>query len=243
MKVRFQSLQDSLRAAIWARLERGELTGKSLARKAAFQQAHLSNFLNGKRGLSLQATDRLLDVLHLDVLQLAGIDGAADIAAHTERHGGDVEHVAVVTLEAAAHQARFGADDIQDVVAFPRSFLRRLKPHMIGNRRDWTRFVVVRIDAASAAGMAPLLRPGAQVLIDRHYNAPQPQREPSSSEVYAVNDGPRGVISRLSVAPGNLIVRPLRETERSPVHLIPVPEGRRAADFIIGRLRHIAMEI
>ena len=62
MKIRFQTLQDSLRTGIWARLERGELTGKSLAHKAGFQQAHLSNFLNGKRGLSLQAMDRLLDV-------------------------------------------------------------------------------------------------------------------------------------------------------------------------------------
>ena len=68
--------------------------------------------------------------------------------------------------------ARFSADDIQDVVSFPRSFLRRLKPKTIGNRRDWTRFVVVTLDEQNAAGMSPQLLPGAQVLIDRHYNSP-----------------------------------------------------------------------
>ena len=49
MKIRFQNLQDNLRANIWARLERGEQTGTRIASLAGFQQAHLSNFLNGKR--------------------------------------------------------------------------------------------------------------------------------------------------------------------------------------------------
>src|SRR5271157_944052 len=102
MKIKFQSLQDSLRAGIWARLERGELTGKSLAHKAGFQQAHLSNFLNGKRGLSLQAMDRLLDVLHLDVLQLAGVDEALRHASLGEHPVNDTEAVALVTLADAA---------------------------------------------------------------------------------------------------------------------------------------------
>src|SRR3954454_7082793 len=128
MKTRFQTLQDSLRTSIWGRLERGELTGKSLAHSAGFQQAHLSNFLNGKRGLSLQAMDRLLDVLHLDVLQLAGVNEARQHAAEGGRTPHETEAVALVMFTAAARTARFSPDDIQDVISFRKSFLRRLKP-------------------------------------------------------------------------------------------------------------------
>src|SRR5580704_17013012 len=98
MKSRFQTLQDSLRAGIWARLERGELTGKALAHKAGFQQAHLSNFLNGKRGLSLQAMDRLLDVLHLDVLQLAGVNEALRYVSDGEPSPNYTEAIALVSF-------------------------------------------------------------------------------------------------------------------------------------------------
>ena len=69
--MRITDLEDSLRAHIWARIRRGELTGSGLSRDAGFQQAHMSNFLNARRGLSPEAMDRLLDVLALDVLDLA----------------------------------------------------------------------------------------------------------------------------------------------------------------------------
>ena len=241
MKTRFQTLQDSLRTGIWARLDRGELTGKSLAHKAGFQQAHLSNFLNGKRGLSLQAMDRLLDVLHLDVLQLAGVDEARRQAVDGGVSPRETEAVAMVTFATAARAARFSADDIQDVVGFPRSFLRRLKPKTIGNRRDWTRFAVIALDEHHADGMSPQLQAGAQVLLDRHYNAPA--HEGASPELYAVRDGPHGCVIRVTLTPGHLILRPIAETPTSQVRLIAVPAGRRAGDFIVGRVRHIAMEV
>jgi transcriptional regulator with XRE-family HTH domain len=239
MKSRFQTLQDSLRAGIWARLERGELTGKALAHKAGFQQAHLSNFLNGKRGLSLQAMDRLLDVLHLDVLQLAGVNEALRYVSDGEPSPNDTEAVALVSFATAARTARFSAHDIQDVVSFPRSFLRRLKPKTIGNRRDWTRFAVVTLDEQNAAGMAPQLMPGAQVLIDRYYNAAG--RDAASPDLYAVMDGTNRCITRVTLTSGHLILRPNLKT--ALVRLIAVPHGRRAGDFIVGRVRHIAMEV
>jgi transcriptional regulator with XRE-family HTH domain len=239
MKTRFQTLQDSLRAGIWARLERGDLTGKSLAHKAGFQQAHLSNFLNGKRGLSLQAMDRLLDVLHLDVLQLAGVNEARRYIADGEHPPNDTEAVALVSFDTAAHAIRFSADDVQDAVSFRRSFLRRLKPKIVGNRRDWTRFAVVTLDEQNAAGMSPQLLPGAQVLIDRHYNSPP--REANSPELYAVMAHAIACVTGVTLTSGHLILRPQLQT--APVRLISVPHGRRAGDFIVGRVRHIAMEV
>lgn len=242
MKTRFQTLQENLRSGIWARLERDELTGKSLARKAGFQQAHLSNFLNGKRGLSLQAMDRLLDALHLDVLQLAGVNEALRYVSDGEHSHNETEAVALVTFNTAARALRFSTDDIQDVVCFRRSFLRRLKPKTAGNRRDWTRFAVITLDERNTAGMCPQLMPGAHVLIDRHYNSPR-LNDTVSPELYAVMNGAHGSISRLTLTRGLLILRTNHEVKGPRTRLIAIPPGRRAGDFIVGRVRHIAMEV
>lgn len=164
------------------------------------------------------------------------------------RHAADGRHfshrtepVALVTLLTAARAARFSADDIQDVVSFPASFLRRLKPKTIGNRRDWTRFAVITINEENAAGMSPQLRPGAQVLIDRHYNAPK-LGDTASPHLYAVLSGPQASITRVTLTRGLLILRTLNETEGPRKRLITIPHERRAGDLIVGRIRHISME-
>jgi hypothetical protein len=241
MKIRFQDLQESLRANIWARLERGDLTGRRLASDAGFRQAHLSNFLNGRRGLSLQAMDSLLDVLHLDVLDLANIEAAA-------RHSGSVgnprqgtQAVAVVSLATAARLPRFDADHIQDSVQFPMSLLRRLKQKTVGNRRDWTRFAAVKITEQEAAGMSPLLSPGAMVLLDRYYNAP-PTEESGDSAIFAVLEGPRCVVRRVTAFSRTLILRSLQQGPDSPLRMMDVQPGRRPGDYIIGRVRHVSVE-
>src|SRR3974377_546039 len=115
----FEDLVYNLHANIWSRLERGEVTGKGLARNAGFQQAHLSNFLNCRRGLSLQAMDRLLDLLHIDVLHLAGVSDVERRESNSAED--DTQLVALVSLDAAARVIRFTADDIQGAVSFPRT--------------------------------------------------------------------------------------------------------------------------
>ncbi len=242
MKIRFHTLQDSLRAGIWARLERGELTGKGLAHKAGFQQAHLSNFLNGKRGLSLHAMDRLLDVLHLDALDLAGVDPILRHIDNAEGRRDNAETVVVVSLDSAAHLPRFTTDHIQDTVSFERSFLRRLKPKTIGNRRDWARFVAVKLRKEDVDGI-PLLKAGAVILIDRHSNALPPANRPQDQGLYAVLDGAKCLIRRITVAPGTLILREHTEKPASTLRLVPIPPGRRASDLVIGKIRHLSTEI
>ena len=65
----FRDLQDRLRRLLWGGvLESGELTETALAEKTGFRQAHISNFLHRKRGLSLRATD---DVLRAEELSCA----------------------------------------------------------------------------------------------------------------------------------------------------------------------------
>ena len=243
MKVRFQNLQDNLRATLWARLERGDQTGNRIAALAGFRQAHLSNFLNGRRGLSLQAMDRLLDVLHLDVLDLANVDAAARHVSDPGPQSHDVQAIAVVSLAVASRSTRFSADHIQDTLQFRKSFLRRLKPKTIGNRRDWTRFVVAQLTEEDAEGMAPLLRAGALALIDRYYNTPPPPRaRPTDTSVYAVLAGSRCVMRRLAASSHTLALYPLAWGPSSPDRLIEIPPGHRPADYIVGRVRHVSVE-
>lgn len=242
MKVRFQSLQDNLRAAIWARLERGDLTGSRLAVQAGFQQAHLSNFLNSRRGLSLQAMDQLLDALHLDVLDLAEVNEAS-------RHGyspapaTDKQLLAVVPLQAAARYAKFGADQIHDTFEVEKSLLRRLKPRVTGNRRDWTRFVMTKVAEQEVTGMAPLVNPGALLLLDRHYNSPSSAVDPPDPNLYAVRNGNRCLVRRVTATRGNLLLRPLNEGAGAPIELLAIPPGQHHGYFIIGRVRYLAMEL
>jgi plasmid maintenance system antidote protein VapI len=60
MSTNFRGLQERLRERLLAHINAGELTGMELARQTGFQQAHISNFLNRRRGLSLDAMDAIL---------------------------------------------------------------------------------------------------------------------------------------------------------------------------------------
>ncbi|HEY4661330.1 MAG TPA: helix-turn-helix domain-containing protein, partial [Terriglobales bacterium] len=68
--MKFKALQENLRKALWELIDEGELTGQRLANQTGFRQAHISNFLNRKRSLSLDGMDRVLSVQRLSVLDL-----------------------------------------------------------------------------------------------------------------------------------------------------------------------------
>ncbi len=70
----FQYLHELLRLELLRRIEQGSLTGTKLAQQAGFQQAHISNFLNKKRSLSLEGLDRVLAAQNLTVDQLLPVD-------------------------------------------------------------------------------------------------------------------------------------------------------------------------
>ena len=66
----FQDLHELLRLELLRRIELGSLTGTSLARQSGFRQAHISNFLNRKRSLSLDGLDRVLAAQNLSIEQI-----------------------------------------------------------------------------------------------------------------------------------------------------------------------------
>ena len=70
-------LQENLRLEILRRIRRGLITGAELARASGFRHAHISNFLHGKRSLSLQGFDRILAAGNLSILDLIPAPNAA----------------------------------------------------------------------------------------------------------------------------------------------------------------------
>ena len=73
----FQDLHELLRLETLRRVELGILTRTGLAKQVGFKQAHISNFLNRKRSLSLDGLDRVLDAQNLTVDQIMPLDLSA----------------------------------------------------------------------------------------------------------------------------------------------------------------------
>src|SRR3974377_2074811 len=91
--MRFRALQDNLRKILLERIETGELTGLRLAQQTGFKQAHISNFLNRKRGLSIEGMDKVLSVQHLSVLDLLDPAEVNKRASILPPSGDDFENV------------------------------------------------------------------------------------------------------------------------------------------------------
>ncbi len=78
----FQDLHELLRLELLRRIERGTLTGSRLAQQIGFQQAHVSNFLNRKRALSLEGLDRVLASQNITIDQLLPLEIQATHSTH-----------------------------------------------------------------------------------------------------------------------------------------------------------------
>ncbi len=232
-----QDLQDKLRAHIRARIGRGELTGTDLSREAGFQQGHLSNFLNARRGLSLESMDRLLETLNIGVLDLADLK---DLQQQVSFPAVGFESVAVVSGVQAASQPRFTPEQVLESRNFSKSFLRRLKPNDAGNRGDWLRFVLLRLDAKAAAGMFPHLLADVTLLVDRHYNSLQPYRR-FRPNIYMVHTQARCFIGYVSISGDHLVLRP--QAPQHSVELVRIEHGRSYHDYIVGRVCHVGFEV
>ncbi len=238
--MRFKALQERLRQTLWARIEAGELTGLKLADQTGFQQAHISNFLNRKRGLSLAGMDKVLSVQHLSVLDLldpAEVNKRASIVPPSKD---EFDSVLLVDAAAAATKPLIIADDVREILKFKKGFLRRLRPDMATPREGWTRFVLIKPDARDAMGMFPRLLPGATVLLDRHYNTLKPYRKGDSRNMYAVRRDGTCTIRYVSLAEDRLVLRP--HNQAYPVDVLPVELGQSYADYLVGRVCHVAIE-
>jgi len=235
----FLALQESLRRVVADRIRQHEFTGASLAKETGFRQAHISNFLHRKRGLSLQAMDCILEALHLsvaDLLDPAEIKARAHVASPPKGY----ENIPLVK-PAAAPSRLVPHSAILECVTFKKSFLRRLRPGMASPREEWSRFLCIEADAENGDAMAPCISPGAILLIDRHYNSLQPYRR-MNANLYAVHNAGRVLIRYIERQDGSLLLRP--QNQQFSLALIVIgSDGRLPAEQIVGRVCHASREL
>jgi plasmid maintenance system antidote protein VapI len=233
----FQDLHELLRLELLRRIERGTLTGTRLAQQAGFQQAHISNFLNRKRALSLEGLDRVLASQNLSIEQFLPID----IAAAAPLPSSDpTEFVPVVSPSAAMDEARIATEAVIETIQVSASRLHDNRARPSPRHANWQRFIAIRADAQQSAAMDPLLAPGAIAVLDRHYNSLSPYRAHQQT-LYAVRCGAALLLRFVDFDEGRLILRPY--SREFPVQLLPLATHESPADYLVGRVCLVFSEL
>ena len=237
--MKFQALQENLRKALWERIQEGDLTGLRLARETGFKQAHISNFLNRKRGLSIEGMDKVLNVERLSVLDLLDPSEINKRASIPPPGDDEFQNVLMVEGSVAATEPLLIRMNVKEIIKFKKNFLRKLRSAPESGRDEWERFVAIQIDAREGMSMYPRLLPGATVLVDRHYNSLKPYRK-GESNMYAVNKNEFCTVRYVEVAGKHLVLRP--HNNAYPVEVMPIQHGKKPPDYLIGRICYVGIE-
>jgi hypothetical protein len=237
--MKFRVLQENLRNTLWERIEEGDLTGLRLAQQTGFKQAHISNFLNRKRGLSLEGMDRVLAVQHLSVLDLLDPVEVNKRASIVPPSNDEFQNVLLTDGAVAATHPLLTSMHVKEILKFKKSFLKKLKPEVESDREKWERFVVIRADAREGMSMYPRMLPGATLLIDRHYNSLKPYRK-GEFNMYAVLKDGTSTVKYVERAGNQLILRP--HNQAYPIEVLTMEEGKSPCDYLVGRICYVGIE-
>lgn len=229
----FFQLHEQLRMEIARRIDRGQLTGTLLARQTGLRQSHLSNFIHGKRRLSLSALDRVLASQLLCIEDLLPEPHRATRPQPEDISPENVSIVPLVSNATALHAPVVTHRSILELIHLPAGALAHLRPRRTFTRRSWQRFVAVRLTAAQARPMEPALTAGSVAVLDRHYNSLVPNH-PSRPNIYAVNLANALVFRYLTYEANRLILRP--HALDSPVELLKLAADESPSTAIAGRV-------
>ena len=232
----FTQMHEHLRLELQRRIQRGTLSVSLLARQTGYGQAHLSNFLHCRRLLSLEAMDRILAAQHLTVADLLPAN-AHDRHTHGEEEGSAVP---IVSHATALFEPYIRASVAHGMLHLPDGVLRTIRARASQSRRAWQRFVAVRVPAADAMAMEPLVLPEALVLIDRHYNSLITYR-PNRPNLCAVRHGAHLTLRYVDFTANRLVLRP--HNIAFPVELLEMNPGESPNDLIAGRVVLILNEL
>lgn len=230
-------LQNRLRTMLRERIEAGELTGTDVAKRAGFRQAHVSNFLNQRRGLSVEAMDRVMETLRLEVPDLLP-EGHKRITVAEGSCCADFDSVPMVGYEALS-QSDFGSGEIVELLRFKKSFLQRLRAEMANQRSNWRRFVSIKADKDCYLAMRPRLLLGSALLIDRHYNSLRSYRR-QEQNLYVVKSAEGCKVRYVELQGTHLTLRP--ESRNCALGYVQLGKGETFAEYVIGRVAHISVE-
>jgi transcriptional regulator with XRE-family HTH domain len=229
-------LHERLRLEIARRIDRGLTTGTLLARQCGLKPSHISNFLHRKRKLSLAAFDRILAAQALsieDLLPQRSPSTAAPRAIAGGMHGRKLDSVPLVSQASAIHAPGIPPKAAVEMIHLPAGILDQLRPRRAVVRRNWERFVAVRVSSAQAAPMNPVLTPNAIVVLDRHYNSLAPYLPPRPS-LYAVNIANDLSFRYVGFEADHLVLRP--HALEHPVELLSLGVAESPSGYIVGRV-------
>ena len=229
-------MHERLRLELLRRIQRGTLSVSLLARQTGIGQSHLSNFLHGRRQLSLEAMDRVLTAQQMSFSDLQPAQGR-QLEFHGREESGAVP---VVPHATALFEPLVRPAAVQSLLYLPASVLRATRSRTAHRRRTWQRFVAVTISAQDAQAMEPLVLPNAVVVIDRHYNSLAPYR-PNRLNLYAVRHEASLKLRYVDYQLNRLVLRP--HSIAFPVELIEVGANEAPNDLIVGRVALILNEL
>jgi transcriptional regulator with XRE-family HTH domain len=234
-QMNFTQMHERLRLELLRRIQRGTVSVSLLARQTGFGQSHLSNFLHNRRQLSLEAMDRILAAQHMTAGDLLPATYQQEALAAD----GESSSVPVVSHAAALFEPYIRPSVTQSMLHLPGGLLQSIRARVSNPRRAWQRFVAVRISAADALPMEPLVLPEAITLIDRHYTSLMPYR-PNRPNLYAVRYGSHLTLRYVDFVANRLVLRP--HNIAFPVDLLEVDSGEPPSELIAGRIALILNE-
>jgi hypothetical protein len=230
--MKFSELHERLRLETWRRIDQGVLSRALLARQTGLAVGHISNFLNWRRRLSLPALDRILQAEALGVEDLAakGVAGPAMAQRAAEEA---LDEVPIVSAATAITMPVLPGRAVLGWVHLPIGWLASLPARRLVGRRLWDRFVGVRVTAAQAQAMEPLLRVDAVVVLDRHYNSLAPIRPPHPN-LYGVRVMHHLVFRHVVFESGRMVLRP--SAVEAPLDVMELSPQESPSDLLVGRV-------
>lgn len=225
----FSQLHERLRIEMVGRINRGQLTGTLLAAQTGLRAPHISNFLRKKRRFSLNALDRVLAAQQLSIEDLMPETRRSAVDAIEE----DNSIVPLVAHSTALHSPIINRRLMLGKIHLTAGALDDLRPRRTFTRRNWQRFVAVRLTAAQAWPMEPVLHAGTVAVLDRHYNSLAPNRPPHPN-IYSVNFVDTLVFRYVSYEANRIILRPYALD--APIELLRLGADESPSACIVGRV-------
>lgn len=229
----FSEMHDRLRLQILRRIQRGTASVSLLSRQTGIGQSHLSNFLNCKRQLSLQAADRVMSAQRIT---------AADLLSSSEHARSVAEESALVPIvshAAALFEPNIRSSPDRELIHVPERLLRLARAQPTVRQKSWQRFVAIRVAPDDSQAMSPVLLPDAVVLLDRHYNSLAPY-QPGRPTLYAVRYHSHLRLRYAEFELHRLVLRP--HSVATPLEMIEVDPEQSPREFLAARVVFVLNE-
>ena len=154
-------LRETFRIELRRRIAAGLITQTQLSTDSHVRQATISKFVHGAK-ISWDSAAAMMLTLDISVEYLVELR-LASINARKQRF------VPLVKQVTAAITPVLAANHIVQWTDTPVASLESLPVKVTDDRASWTRFVAIDATEDQIAFMRPSLRPGARLIIDRHY--------------------------------------------------------------------------